>query len=139
MAKIPQEKQSFKYSYNLLADVTFNMSDKLILGFALTFKKRILFIAQDTLSNYLGLSKSTIYKSMENLENMNLIKYYSVDGKRYKYIMLTDRAITKYATYPFKEINNNVDWIKDYSIKEEVKSIVGINTELQALYNKVTA
>jgi DNA-binding MarR family transcriptional regulator len=84
--------RNFIISGELSANLSLNWYEKIILAFILKFKKPIYYLDQKMISNALGLDVKTVGNNLKRLEAKNYIEYIEVPEKRYKKIVICERA-----------------------------------------------
>lgn len=104
-------------NHKIATSTVFTSNEKLVFAYLLGFKKRVFYVSQEKLAGKFSLSRNTITKIMDRLHRFKFIYYVKVPQKKYKYVIIRNLAITRYANYKIEKMDNNISWLKEAFIK----------------------
>ena len=126
----------FKITKELWSSTRLGANAKLLLGYLLMTKKRILYADTHYLAGISNLSKTTIANSLRELEDNFYISLYNKPGTRYNLTIIHDVAFKEFK-YNVKNITENWHFIKDEHDKNKLIKKACASSEPMYLFSKV--
>lgn len=126
----------FKITKELWSSTRLGANSKLLLGYLLMTKKRILYADTHYLGGISNLSKTTIANSLRELEDNYYISLYNKPGTRYNLTIIHDIAFKDFK-YDMKKISENWHFIKDEKDKNKLIKRACACSETMYLFSEV--